>query len=133
MNRTPQLVGLSAVLALAALSGCSSMGSSSGKGPDTAQQALTTAEAALNEARAARAAADAAIQRAAAAEAAAARAMSAANAGVEAKALADQAMNSATSARQLASEAMQRASETQGELERMDEKSERMFRKSQMK
>jgi hypothetical protein len=120
-----------ALIAAAGVSGCSSMGGQ--KGSDRIQQAQSTADAALAEAKAARAAADAAMQRANAAEAAAARAISAANTGVEARALADQAMTSAVSAKQLAGEAMQRASETQGAIDRMGEKSERMFRKSQMK
>jgi hypothetical protein len=129
---------LAFVLPLALAAGCADLGFGGGstggaKSPDKAEQALATAKDALAQAKAARAAADQALTEAREAQATAQQALQTAKAGGDAKALAEQALSASANAQQMATEALRVAGDAKIATDRLDDKTNRMFRKSQMK
>jgi hypothetical protein len=128
---------LAIVLPLAFAAACADMGGGAGGATAPAvkpeQQALDTAKQALAEAKAARAAADQALTEAREAQATAQQALQLARSGADARATAEQALTAAANAQQTATEALRVAGDAKIATDRLDDKTNRMFRKSQMK
>jgi hypothetical protein len=126
-----QLVCVTALLAL--VQGCSSFGGGSSGAPSKQDQALASAQNALQEAKAARAAADAALQEARANRAKMDEVLSTVRAATASPDAAQQALEQARAANQAAQEAKAMAQQAQDASQRSSARADRMFQKAMRK
>jgi len=113
--------------------GCSSFGSSSSSGPDRTEQAMTAAQSALAEAKAARSTAEAALAEARTANAKLDQLLAQSRGAPMSDDTLQRALDAANAAQAAADDARRTAMQAQQAVDRLDTKTDRMFEKSMRK